>query len=223
MPKLAFLTIFPDLVQETLRFGVLRAAAAKAQVAYQVVNLRDFAVDAHGSIDGRPYGGGDGMVMRPEPICEAIESLGPDQHVIYLCPKGKVFAQNDAEALAKKIQSQGLVFLCGRFGGVDERALELSVHERFSLGPFIAAGGEFPSLCAAEAIVRLLPGVLGNEESAKADSFGSAYQGNLEHPLYTRPPLFRGLEVPPVLLQGDHKAIADWQQEQRQKLSLARK
>ncbi len=223
MARLSFITIFPDLVQATLRFGVLRAASAKEQVAYQVVNLRDFAVDAHGSVDGRPYGGGDGMVMRPEPICEAIDSLGAHQHVIYLCPKGKIFTQADAEILAEKSQSQGLVFLCGRFGGVDERALELSVHERYSLGPFIAAGGEFPSLCVAEAIVRLLPGVLGNDESAKADSFGCAYQGDLEHPLYTRPPIYRGLEVPPVLLQGDHKAIADWQREQRQKLRLPKK
>lgn len=212
LKRITIATIHPEFISSYCQFGPLASAVRQKLIQVDVINLRDFAVDHHGSVDGKPYGGDDGMVLRPEPIAKAIEST-QKAHVILTSPQGKVWQQKKAEAL--QTEHEHLFFICGRFSGVDQRVRELYIDEEISCGDFILSGGELATLLYVDTICRLIPKALGNEKSSQCDSFSSSYKGMLEHPLYTKPRVFQNLEVPPVLISGDHKKIKDWQEKKR--------
>jgi len=201
-------TIHPEFCAAYQKFGVLKSALEKNLLSLSVTNIRDHAVDRHGSIDDRPYGGGDSMVMRPEPLRACVEAFATKPRVIVSSPSGPKFAHQDACRLA--LSEVPLLFICGRFAGMDQRFVDRYVDEEFSVGDFVVSGGELPVLLMLDAILRQVPGVLGNAASAKNDSFGEGLGGMLEYPLYTRPPVFEEAPIPPVLLSGDHAAIAAW-------------
>jgi len=206
------LTLFPRMVAAPLEESILGKAAGKGLVRVKVTDIRDFAQGKHRVTDDVPYGGGAGMVMKPEPLVAAIEAAKerePKARVVLLSPQGAPFEQRKAEQLAGH---GALVLVCGRYEGVDERVLRW-VDEEISLGDFVLNGGEVAALALIEAMARLVPGVLGNALSTHAESF-SGGDGLLEGPQYTRPPEFRGLRVPEVLLSGDHEKIARWRKEQ---------
>jgi tRNA (guanine37-N1)-methyltransferase len=212
-------TIHPQFIESYVRFGVFRAAIAGGLVRCQAIDLRDFAVDKHASIDDLPYGGGDGMVMRPEPLAAAVSSLPVKPTVIMTSPGATPWTQATAQKFATTAQTgpASLLFVCGRFAGVDQRFIDRYVDHEFSLGDVVVSGGELPVLMMADSILRLIPGVLGDEASARFDSFAEGFDGLLEHPLYTRPREFEGVPVPEVLLSGDHKAIARWRADESRK------
>lgn len=202
------ITIMPSFVEAYRQFGVVKAAEAAAQLTLEVSDLRDFAIDARGTVDDKPYGGGDGMVLRPEPLAASLRAIPQKPYVIYTSPKGRPFTTAAAERLAQL--SQPLAFICGRFAGIDQRIEDGFVDEVFSLGDFVISGGELPVLMMVDAICRSLPGVLGSPASYSNDSLGQGMAGGLEYPLYTRPETFEGVSVPPELLSGDHQRIAAW-------------
>lgn len=210
------ITAHPQYFKSYESFGVFRAAKEKKLATIEAIDLRKFAVDKHGSIDAKSYGGGDGMVLRPEPLAGAVGSL-ENPYVILMSPRGKVWEQKDVSRLLEI--KRPLAFVCGRFGGVDERFVEQHVDEEISLGNFIMSGGELPALCIVDSLLRHIPGVLGNEESAEIESFSEKISGRIEHPLYTKPQIFNGLEVPPVLRSGNHSEIQKWREEESQRLS----
>jgi tRNA (guanine37-N1)-methyltransferase len=213
------LTLFPPMIRGYASESILGKAIERGQVALTVTDVRDFAHDKHHVTDDSPYGGGAGMVMKVEPLVEAIElarGRTPGARVLLMSPRGPRFDQKMAASL---VQSPGLVLVCGRYEGVDERVLPY-VDGELSVGDFVLTGGELAALCVLDAVCRLVPGVLGNSESAVAESFQS---GLLEHPQYTRPPEFRGAGIPPVLLSGDHARIARWRRWQSLKLTQARR
>ena len=213
--QIVVVTIHPKFVESYGTFGVVRAAAACGAADVKSVDLRDFAVDTHASVDGSPYGGGDGMVLRPEPLSDALKSVSAERssmHVVLPSPSGRKFSQEDARRFAALDKT--LVFVCGRFAGVDQRFIEKYVDEEISSGDFVLSGGELPALTMIDATLRLLPGVLGNPVSAGCDSFGEGMSGLLEYPIYTRPLEFEGMSVPAVLTSGDHKKIGLWRTEQ---------
>jgi tRNA (guanine37-N1)-methyltransferase len=202
-------TIFPALVEAPLGQSLLGRAIAAGIIDVRVHDLRDWTDDRHRSIDDEAYGGGPGMVMKAEPLFAAIESLDPDRgRVLLMSPAGRRLDQVLVRSLADEAH---LTLVCGRYEGVDERVVEGLPAEELSIGDFVLSGGELPALVVIEAVSRLLPGVLGNDESADRDSFSEP--GVLDHPHYTRPPSFRGMEVPPVLLSGDHGAIERWRRQ----------
>lgn len=216
--QIHFITVHPNFIEAYKLFGVFKAAQEKNKATLHAIALRDFAVDKHGSIDSRPYGGGDSMILRPEPLAHAVQSIGsPKPYVILTSPRGKTWHHSDATRLQKI--DRPLAIVCGRFGGVDERFISQYVDEEISLGDFILSGGEIPALAIADAILRLIPGVLGNEESAQIDSFSDQLAGTLEYPLYSKPPTFEGISVPDILLSGDHKAIQRWREQEALKLT----
>ena len=202
------LTVHPDFIRAYSSFGALRAAQMKGLAQVEQIGLRDYAVDRHGSIDDHPYGGGDGMVLRPEPLAAAINALPTRPTVILTSPVGRLWTQKDALHFAAS--ERPLAFVCGRFAGVDQRFIDTYVDAEYSCGDVVLTGGELPALMMIDSIIRLLPGVLGNPKSAIDDSFASGCGGALEHALYTRPPVFEGKTVPEVLLSGNHDAIASW-------------
>jgi tRNA (guanine37-N1)-methyltransferase len=203
-----FLTLFPDIVNAYSKESILGGAQDKGLVKIEPVDFRDFTRDRHRTVDDRPFGGGPGMVLKPEPILDAVEWLerrdGPYRKIM-LTPSGKPFDQKMAEELSKE---ERIMLLAGRYEGFDERIREECEWVEISMGDFVLCGGELPGLCVVEAITRLLPGVLGDSESALQDSFQNG--GGLDHPHYTRPRVYRGREVPQVLLSGDHGAIEKW-------------
>jgi tRNA (guanine37-N1)-methyltransferase len=205
------LTLFPRMIAAPLEESILGKAREKGLLRVQVTDIRDFADGKHRVTDDVPYGGGAGMVMKPEPLVAAIEAARqrqPGAPVILMSPQGAPFGQAKAQELA----SEGaLILICGRYEGVDERVLRW-VDEEISIGDFVLTGGEIAALAVIDAMARLVPGVLGNVLSAQAESFSG--EGLLEGPQYTRPPEFRGLRVPEILLSGDHGKIAQWRQEQ---------
>jgi tRNA (guanine37-N1)-methyltransferase len=205
------LTLFPRMIAAPLEESILGKAREKGLLRVQVTDIREFADGKHRVTDDVPYGGGAGMVMKPEPLVAAIEAArqrGPGARVVLLSPQGPRFNQGKAQELA----SHGaLILVCGRYEGVDERVLRW-VDEELSLGDFVLTGGEIAALAVIDAMARLVPGVLGNELSAQSESFSG--EGLLEGPQYTRPPEFRGLRVPEVLLSGDHEKIARWRLDQ---------
>ena len=202
-------TIFPSLVTAPLGESLLGKAIAAGVIDVQVHDLRDWATDPHRSVDDDAYGGGPGMVMKAEPLFSAVESLDPDRgRVLALSPAGRRLDQRLVEELATEPH---LTLLCGRYEGIDERVIEGLPAEEVSIGDFVVSGGELPALIVIEAVSRLLPGVLGNVESHGRDSFSEP--GVLDHPQYTRPPVFRGMEVPSVLRSGDHGAIERWRRD----------
>jgi tRNA (guanine37-N1)-methyltransferase len=204
-------TIFPHFFDSSLKDGVIKRAIEADILKVRTVNLRDFTTDKHRSTDDRPFGGGEGMVMKPEPIYKALNVLKgepPEAKVILLSPRGKLLNQ----ALARKLaQFQRLILICGRYEGVDERIREHCADLELSVGNYVLSGGEIAALVLIEAVSRLIPGVLGCESSAEKDSFSD---GLLEFPQYTRPGVFNDWEVPEVLLSGDHAKIAKWRREQ---------
>jgi tRNA (guanine37-N1)-methyltransferase len=213
----AILTLFPEALEPYTRSSILGIAGDKGLVTIRLVDFRDFTRDRHRTVDDRPYGGGPGMVLKPEPIVECVEWLerehGPFRKVL-LTPTGKRFVQMDAESLARE---ERVLLLCGRYEGFDERIRTVVEWEEMSLGDFVLSGGEIPALAITEAVTRLVPGALGNAASAEHDSFANG--NGIEHPQYTRPPIFRGAAVPDVLLSGDHARIAAWRARESDRLT----
>lgn len=225
--RIDVVTIFPGLFEPFRSTSLLGAACERGLVDLRVHDLRDWTGDRHRTVDDAPYGGGPGMVMKPEPLVEAIEALaGPrgdtrSARVLLLSPQGRPFGQARAEALAHELH---LVLVCGRYEGVDQRVIELAVDEEVSIGDYVLAGGELPALVVVEAVTRLLPGVMGNPDSAGSESFQASSEGRLlEGPHYTRPQEYRGLEVPAVLRSGDHAAIARWRAERARETTRRRR
>jgi tRNA (guanine37-N1)-methyltransferase len=202
-------TIFPGMLDGFLGESMLKRAAKAGRVRFRVIQLRDFTHDRHRTTDDRPYGGGPGMVMKPEPIVEAVESVRtPGARVVLMSPQGRRFDQAMARDLA---QAAHLILICGHYEGVDERVREALVTDEVSVGDFILTNGVLPAAMVADAVVRLRPGVLGADDATTEESFN---EGLLEYPQYTRPEEFRGMRVPEVLLSGDHERIRAWRTEQ---------
>ncbi len=218
--KISVVSIFPRMFDAVLGESILKRAREKGLVQYRVVDLRDYAGDKHKSVDDYSYGGGPGMVMKPEPFFRAVEDLQqgspkPD-HVVLTSPQGRPFNQEKARELSQK---PGIIILCGHYEGVDERVREYLVQEEISLGDFILTGGEIAAMAILDAVTRLLPGVL-PEESLKEESFS---RGLLEYPQYTRPRNFRGMEVPEILLSGDHGKIRKWREDEARRRTARRR
>jgi tRNA (guanine37-N1)-methyltransferase len=214
--KITILTLFPEMVEPLLNSSILKRAQEKKLVKFEIVNFRDFSTNKHKTVDDTPYGGGSGMVLAVEPIFYALESLEKPNHKILLSPQGATFDQSKAKELLKE---DHLIFICGHYEGFDERVLEF-VDEEISLGDFVMTGGEIASLAMIDAVVRLIPGVLGSQESFENDSF---YDGLLDYPQYTKPREFQGFKVPDVLLSGDHAKIDKWREEMAKKKTLERR
>ncbi|MEI2355072.1 tRNA (guanosine(37)-N1)-methyltransferase TrmD [Mesobacillus zeae] len=215
--KVDVLSIFPEMFAGVLGHSILNKAAEKGAVEYNIVNFRSYADNRHQTVDDYPYGGGAGMVLKPQPIFDAVEDLVKKAEcrkprVILMCPQGERYTQRKAEELAGE---DHLIFICGHYEGYDERIREHLVTDEISIGDYVLTGGELGAMVVIDSVVRLLPGVLGSEESHIQDSFST---GLLEHPHYTRPADFRGLKVPEVLLSGNHRLIDEW----RMKESLRR-
>lgn len=211
-------TLFPETLAPYLEASIPGRAAREGRAEYRLVQLRDFTHDRHATVDDYPYGGGAGMVMKPEPFVEAVESLdGGPGPVLLMSARGRRFDHRDAVRLSLE---ERFTILCGHYKDVDQRVVDLLGAEELSLGDFVLSGGEPAALCVIDAVVRLLPGALGDHESASADSH---YEGLLSPPSYTRPPAFRGLEVPEVLTSGNHAAIAAWRQAEAERLTRERR
>jgi tRNA (guanine37-N1)-methyltransferase len=221
--KINIVSLFPDFFREPLRLSIPGRAAEAGLVSYRVVNPRDFTHDRHRTVDDYPYGGGAGMVLKPEPFFAAVESLAPEGsekpggRILMMSARGRRFTHDDAVRLS--LQDE-LTLLCGHYKDLDQRVIDGLNAEEISLGDFVLSGGEVPALAIVDSVVRLLPGAISDHESASTDSF---YEGVLSAPSYTRPPVFRGMEVPPVLLTGDHARIAAWRQEQSERLTRERR
>lgn len=218
MRQIRFISLHPDFIAHYFNFGIF--ASARDHVHLSTIQLRDFAVDHRGSVDDRPFGGGDSMVIRPEPIRDALATIPKPRRVILLSPAGQRWTQSRAQQLAADPDLH-LVLICGRFAGVDQRAIDLYVDEEWSLGDFVLSGGELPALAMIDSILRWIPGVIG--DSAQNDSFAEGCEGLLEAPLYTRPPVFEGREVPKELLSGHHQRVADFRRQESLKLTQSRR
>ncbi|WP_234567897.1 tRNA (guanosine(37)-N1)-methyltransferase TrmD [Rhodohalobacter sp. 614A] len=214
MLRIDLISGVPDLLKSPLETSIVGRAIEKKRVEIHVHDLRDYTTDKHGKIDDYPYGGGAGMVMTAQPIFDCIEKLTSEREydeIIFTAPDGETFEQKDANELSIK---QNLIFLCGHYKGIDQRIRDELITKEYSIGDYVLSGGELPALVMTDAIVRLLPGVLGDAESALNDSF---QEDLLEAPVYTRPAEFRGKKVPEVLLSGDHKKIEEWRFETAKK------
>ena len=216
--RIDVLTLFPELFPGPLGTSVVGRAFERGIVRFSAVNIRDFALDARGTVDDKPSGGGPGMLMMAEPVVSAVESVKEEGSLVILTsPRGRVFDQKLAKELAAR---EHLVIVTGHYEGVDERAIQLAVDMEISLGDFVLSGGVLPAMVIADAVIRLLPGVLGDDESSVDES----HSGNLlEYPQYTRPTEFRGIRVPEVLLSGDHGRIAEFRQCERERLTRERR
>jgi tRNA (guanine37-N1)-methyltransferase len=218
MLRITIVTIFPDFFTVPLSLSIPAKAAAAGAVEYKVVDLRDYTHDRHRSVDDYPYGGGPGMVMKPEPFFEAVDALpvsaGP---IVLLSARGRRFEQADAARFAA---GTSLTLLCGHYKDVDQRVADHLATEEISLGDFVLSGGEPAALAVVDATVRLLSGAMSDAESARSDSF---YDGGISAPSYTRPPVYRGYSVPEVLLSGDHKRIANWRETEGRRLTQLRR
>lgn len=219
--QLSVISIFPELFSSFLDTSLIKRARKAEQISINIINPRSFAQPPHFQVDDTPYGGGAGMVMKVEPVVAAIRhtrSVTPKAPVIYLTPAGERFNQRIAEELS---QLPALTLLCGRYEGIDQRAIDLEVDREISIGDYVLMGGEIPAMVIIEAVTRLLPGVLGNSDSLATESFnGGSHE--IEAPCYTRPPEFEGQSVPEVLLSGDHQKINRWRMEQSAERTLKR-
>lgn len=210
MMRFDIITIFPNVVSAVLNESIIKRAQEKKKVTVKVHDLRDYTADKHRKVDDRPFGGGPGMVLCPQPLFDAVKCIKGRRkaHVIYMDPAGKSFTQSRAKQLTKY---RNLIIICGHYEGIDERVRERLVDESISIGDYVLTGGEIPAMAVVDAVTRLIPGVLGKEESLQTESF----EGNLlEAPAYTRPANFRGIKVPDVLISGNHLAIKKWQNEE---------
>lgn len=224
--RIDVLTLFPQMFEVPFSFGIFQRAIDRKLVSINLYNIRDYTHDKHHTVDDYPYGGGPGMVLKPEPIFEAVEAIkskigskdrGTNVPIILLTPQGRLFSQQIAQELAKYSH---LVLICGHYEGVDERVREHLVTDEISVGDYVLTGGEFPAMVVIDAVVRLLPGVLGSEASPVNDSHSN---GLLEYPQYTRPAEYRGWSVPEVLISGNHAQIAKWRREQTIQRTLERR
>lgn len=212
-----YLTLFPEMYDGVLNSSILKRAKDKGIVNYNLIDFRDYSEDKHNKVDDYPYGGGAGMVLKPEPIFNAMDALEVENpRVILLCPQGASFNQKMAEDLSTE---EDIVFICGHYEGYDERIRTL-VTDEVSIGDYVLTGGELASMTMTDAIVRLIPDVISNQESHEQDSFST---GMLEHPHYTRPREYRGMKVPEVLLNGDHKKIDEWRYNESMKRTRERR
>ncbi|MDO4265728.1 MAG: tRNA (guanosine(37)-N1)-methyltransferase TrmD [Eubacteriales bacterium] len=213
------MTLFPEMIMQGVSTSITGRAMAKGVIGVEAVNIRDYTNERHGHVDDAPYGGGAGMVMQAQPIMDCYRALtdkiGKKPRVIYLTPQGRVFSQSYAKELAAE---EELVFLCGHYEGVDERALSLLQTENVSIGDYVLTGGELPAMVMIDCISRLVPGVLGKDESADIESF---HDNLLEYPQYTRPEVYEGLKVPDILLSGHHANVEKWRREQSIERTLA--
>lgn len=219
--KYHVLTLFPDMVMDGLHTSIIGRAVEKGILSVEAINIRDYTREKHGHVDDAPYGGGAGMVMQAAPVCDAYDALcarlGKRPRVLYMTPQGKVFNQSIARELAGE---EELVFLCGHYEGIDERALEMIVTDYLSVGDYVLTGGELPAMVMIDCISRLIPGVLNNDVSAEIESF---HDNLLEYPQYTRPEVYEGRRVPEVLLSGHHKNIEIWRRQQSIRRTLERR
>jgi len=215
MLKIDVVTIFPDMFDNIIEFGVLKEAFKKNICQMNIYNLRDFSNYKHGRVDDRPYGGGPGMVLMPEPIDNAITFIKKKnkikkkekQKVVLLTPRGEKLNQNKLKYLSNL---ENIILICGRYEGVDQRVIDSIIDFEISIGDYVLTGGEIPAMVIIDGVIRLLPGVVGKEESLKSESFEDNL---LDHPQYTRPPVFKGMDVPKILLSGNHKDIRKWRKE----------
>lgn len=221
MMNIHVLSLFPAMFEGVFHSSILKKAQENEAVRFDVTDFREYSENKHHKVDDYPYGGGAGMVLKPEPLFNAVEAVTEGAtkppRVILMCPQGERFTQRKAEELASE---ENLVFICGHYEGYDERIREHLVTDELSLGDFVLTGGEIASMAIIDSVVRLLPGVLGNQESSVQDSFST---GMLEHPHYTRPATYRGMSVPDVLLSGNHGEIKKWRMEQSLKRTLERR
>ncbi|MBO2534546.1 tRNA (guanosine(37)-N1)-methyltransferase TrmD [Rummeliibacillus suwonensis] len=218
--RIHVLSLFPEMFTGVFGSSILKKAQEKEAVQLSVTDFRQFSNNKHAQVDDYPYGGGAGMVLKPEPLFNAVEALVAGEkkpRVILMCPQGERYTQAKAEELAKE---EELIFVCGHYEGYDERIRQFLVTDELSIGDFVLTGGELAAMTIIDSVVRLLPGVLGNDDSPVLDSFST---GLLEHPHYTRPANFRGMKVPDVLLSGNHAKIEQWRMEQSLKRTFERR
>lgn len=219
MMNVHVLSLFPDMFTGVFGASIMKKAQDKGAVSFTVTDIREYSENKHKQVDDYPYGGGAGMVLKPEPMFNAVEAItaGRKPRVILMCPQGERFTQKKAEELA---QEEELVLLCGHYEGYDERIREHLVTDEISIGDFVLTGGELAAMAVIDSVVRLIPGVLGQADSHIQDSFST---GLLEHPHYTRPADYRGMKVPDVLLSGNHANIEKWREEQSLKRTFERR
>ena len=216
--RIDFVTVFPEMLAGFLKHSMLKRAAAMEAVRFGTVNPRDFAADARHTTDDRPYGGGPGMVMLADPLMQAVESVaGQESKIIMMTPSGSPFKQTDAHRLAEE---KHIVFICGHYEGIDDRVRQLLKPEEFSIGDYVLTNGVLPAAVVVDAVVRLLPGVLGGEGATVDESFET---GLLDYPQFTRPVEYRGLRVPKILQGGNHAAIAEWRRREAERITLERR
>jgi tRNA (guanine37-N1)-methyltransferase len=215
------LTLFPEMFSGVFNSSILKKASEKEKFSYNLVNFRNYTENKHMKVDDYPYGGGAGMVLTPQPVFDAVSDVKKKSNttprVILMCPQGETLNQQKAEELANE---EHLIFICGHYEGYDERIREHLVTDELSIGDYVLTGGELGAMVVVDSVVRLLPEVLGNKESAPEDSFST---GLLEHPHYTRPADFRGMKVPDILLSGDHAKIKKWRKEESLKRTYSRR
>jgi tRNA (guanine37-N1)-methyltransferase len=214
--KINIVTIFPEFFAGPLSISIPDKAREAGSVSYNVVDLRDYTHDRHRTVDDYPYGGGAGMVMKPQPFFECVEALGAKAPIVLLSPRGRIFSHADAERFAA---GEELTLLCGHYKDVDQRVADHLATEQLSVGDFVLSGGEPAALCIVDAVVRLLPGAMSDHDSARGDSF---YGRGLSAPSYTRPPEYRGFTVPDVLLSGHHAEIEKWRKAEGERLTRRR-
>jgi len=213
---LRVITIFPNFFDEFSKFGVVGKAIQSNKIFFKVHDLRDYGVGKHKSVDDTPYGGGPGMVMRPEPFYDSVQflknSYKETPHIILTSPKGKAL---DTEKVNELSNKKCIYILCGRYEGVDDRVRELIADEEISIGNYILSGGEIPAMAIADSLIRKIPNVLGSSESIKNETFSESISGQKKEPVYTKPRNFRGMNVPEILLNGDHNEILNWRKKMR--------
>ncbi len=213
--RIDVITLFPEMVEQVVKYGVVGRAADQSLINLECWNPRNYTLDKHRTVDDRPYGGGPGMLMKVQPLEETIQAVrekNPQAQLVYLSPQGKPV---DQDMLAKQINTGSVIFLCGRYEGIDERLVQQEVDQEWSIGDYIISGGELAAMVCIDAMTRLIPGALGHEQSAQQDSFSD---GLLDYPHYTRPEEYKGMKVPEVLMYGNHRHIEYW----RERLSLCR-
>jgi len=210
--KIDIITIFPEIFRSVFEYGIIERACRNGQAAISIQDLREFTSDRHRTVDDRPFGGGEGMVFKPEPLAAAIRKLRgepPAGSVIYLSPQGRALSQRTLLELSRR---KHLILICGRYEGIDQRIVDRFVDEEISIGDYVLSGGEIPAMVLVDGLVRLLPGTVGHPDSVRRESFAD---GLLDYPVFTRPEVFEGVPVPEVLMSGDHARIERWRRAQR--------